>query len=234
MQRLIACVLISCGATTAVLFADSNINSSSKYAWQENVGWTNWYDAGNPNGVQGVHVGGTFLSGFIWAENVGWINLGNSAPANGVAYTNADGADFGVNRDPHSNALSGLAWGENVGWVNFSGGALATPANPARLNPSDCTIAGYAWSENIGWLNLDDPNAAVAVQPSACASLVGDVNCDGLVNNGDIDAFVLALTNATAYAALYPGCNIMNADINGDGLVNNGDIDAFVALLTGG
>jgi hypothetical protein len=64
--------------------------------------------------------------------------------------------------------------------------------------------------------------------------LPGDANCDGLVNNGDIDAFVLALTNSAAYALQYPGCNLLNADCNSDGLVNNGDIDAFVALLTGG
>jgi hypothetical protein len=69
---------------------------------------------------------------------------------------------------------------------------------------------------------------------AAPAVLAGDVNCDGLVNNGDIDAFVLALTDAPAYAATYPGCDILAADVNGDGLVNNGDIDAFVALLTGG
>ena len=64
--------------------------------------------------------------------------------------------------------------------------------------------------------------------------LPGDVNCDGLINNGDIDPFVLAITDAPGYAAAYPDCDIMAADVNGDGLVNNGDIDPFVALLTGG
>ncbi|MBL8879610.1 MAG: hypothetical protein JNG88_10870 [Phycisphaerales bacterium] len=61
----------------------------------------------------------------------------------------------------------------------------------------------------------------------------GDLNCDGNVNNFDIDAFVLAQTDATAYSATYPNCNIMNADINDDGLVNNFDIDPFIALLAG-
>ncbi len=60
----------------------------------------------------------------------------------------------------------------------------------------------------------------------------GDTNCDGLVNNGDIDAFVLALNDPAEYAVQYPGCDINNADTNGDGLVNNGDIDAFVALVS--
>ncbi len=62
----------------------------------------------------------------------------------------------------------------------------------------------------------------------------GDTNCDGLVDNGDIDAFVLALLDPAAYAGAFPDCNILNADINQDGNVDNGDIDPFVALLIGG
>ena len=61
----------------------------------------------------------------------------------------------------------------------------------------------------------------------------GDLNCDGLVNFGDIDPFVLAITDASAYSLEYPDCDLNHADINGDGLVNFGDIDPFVTLLTG-
>ena len=63
--------------------------------------------------------------------------------------------------------------------------------------------------------------------------LPGDLNCDGVVNFGDIDPFVLALTDATGYAAAYPACHHLNADINDDGVVNFGDIDPFVGLITG-
>jgi hypothetical protein len=62
----------------------------------------------------------------------------------------------------------------------------------------------------------------------------GDLNCDGLVNNGDIDAFILALTDPAAFAAAYPGCDTNPADPNGDGVINNADVDTFVALLTSG
>lgn len=65
-------------------------------------------------------------------------------------------------------------------------------------------------------------------------TLDGDLNCDGIVNNFDIDPFVLALTNPAAYAVTYPDCNRNLADINHDNAVNNFDIDPFVALLTGG
>ncbi|MBP7748199.1 MAG: hypothetical protein KA383_18960, partial [Phycisphaerae bacterium] len=62
--------------------------------------------------------------------------------------------------------------------------------------------------------------------------LVGDLNCDGQVGFGDINPFVLALTNPAAYAGQFPSCNIMNGDINGDGSVGFSDINPFVNLLT--
>ena len=68
---------------------------------------------------------------------------------------------------------------------------------------------------------------------AAAAPTAGDVNCDGAINYGDIDPFVMALTDPGHYAEMYPECDRMRADVNGDGLVNNADIDPFVALLTG-
>ncbi len=59
----------------------------------------------------------------------------------------------------------------------------------------------------------------------------GDTNCDGSVDNGDVDSFVLALTDRDAYQAANPTCNVNAADANGDGAVDNGDIDAFVDVL---
>ena len=67
-----------------------------------------------------------------------------------------------------------------------------------------------------------------------CSFLVGDCNCDGVVDFFDIDAFVLAITNPAAYAATYPSCDILTADTNGDGVVDFFDIDSFVALIVGG
>ncbi len=62
----------------------------------------------------------------------------------------------------------------------------------------------------------------------------GDLNCDGTVDFGDINPFVLALTDPAGYAAAFPNCDIMLGDINGDGSVEFGDINPFVALLAGG
>src|SRR5438876_384992 len=85
--RNIALMIVSAGSAGAAL-AQSNIDPTHKFAWSENTGWTNWHDAGNPVGAQGVQVGGSFLSGFIWSENAGWINVGDGTPTNSVSYAN--------------------------------------------------------------------------------------------------------------------------------------------------
>ncbi len=61
----------------------------------------------------------------------------------------------------------------------------------------------------------------------------GDVNCDRRVDNGDIDAFVLALTDPDAYAAQFSWCRRDLADVNGDTIIDAADIDPFVARLIG-
>jgi len=77
---------------------------------------------------------------------------------------------------------------------------------------------------------------AVSIRGFNCTDGIdhGDLNCDGVVNVFDIDPFVLALTDAAAYGAAYPGCSILNADCNGDGSINVFDIDSFVQCLTSG
>jgi hypothetical protein len=62
---------------------------------------------------------------------------------------------------------------------------------------------------------------------------LGDVNCDGVVNFDDINAFMLALSDPAAYAAAFPSCDRLKADCNADGVVDFDDIDPFVALLSG-
>lgn len=78
-------------------------------------------------------------------------------------------------------------------------------------------------------LGLDNPSIT-----TQAAIARGDVNCDGVVNNFDIDAFTLALSDPASYADVFPDCDIEAADINTDGLVNNFDIDPFVTCVAAG
>ncbi|MGE0480930.1 MAG: hypothetical protein AB7Q17_10715 [Phycisphaerae bacterium] len=70
----------------------------------------------------------------------------------------------------------------------------------------------------------------ILIRPGATFTR-GDANCDGLVNNFDIDPFVLAITDPAAYAMAYPACDIRSCDIDQNGLINNFDIDPFVNCI---
>lgn len=61
----------------------------------------------------------------------------------------------------------------------------------------------------------------------------GDMNCDGVVNNFDIDPFVLGLVDPQGYAAAFPLCDSRAGDIDQSGSFDNFDIDPFVALVLG-
>ncbi len=71
--------------------------------------------------------------------------------------------------------------------------------------------------------------------PTICR---GDLNCDGVIDFGDINPFVLALSSWPAWLQQYPNCPPQNADVNGDGQYGGsqgfGDINPFVALLASG
>ena len=75
--------------------------------------------------------------------------------------------------------------------------------------------------------------AVFIVYPGAC-HCAGDCNCDGTVDFGDINPFVLVLSDPTAYGQAFPDCDVMNSDINTDGTVDFGDINPFVAILAAG
>ncbi|HWL94008.1 MAG TPA: hypothetical protein VNT79_10780 [Phycisphaerae bacterium] len=61
--------------------------------------------------------------------------------------------------------------------------------------------------------------------------LPGDLNCDGFVDLGDLDPFVLALTDIAEYDVQYPDCDISPADCSGDSVINGSDIEGFVQIL---
>lgn len=180
-SRLFAVTAAATISLPAMAQVTAHVSASHKFAWSENVGYLNFFDADSTPGATGVRVQGNFLSGNIWAENVGWISVGNGSGP----YLNTTGASFGVNYNTVTGALSGLAWAENVGWINFAGGAMATPAKPARIEigAGGNRLRGFAWGENIGWINFDDANVYVGLRCPA------DLDDDGLVDLNDFFVF---------------------------------------------
>lgn len=191
-----------------VALAASTVDSVNKYAWTENVGWTNWRDANATS--QGVEVRANHLRGHIWAENVGWINTGGGGP-----YVNTNNTNYGVNVNPANGNLSGFAWGENIGWVNFDTSSLG--ADRARFDFGAGRFRGWAWGENIGWINLDDATAFVA-SPPPCP---GDANGDGITNGADLSVLLGQFGTVVT-----PGSG---SDFNADGIVNGADLSVLLS-----
>lgn len=85
--------------------------------------------------------------------------------------------------------------------------------------------------EYLGNDTTCDPNPCA---PPLCA---GDMNCDGVVNYGDIDIFVAALSCIGGDPGCWPpagvpaDCPWLNGDCDGDGNVTYADIDPFVGRI---
>jgi len=71
--------------------------------------------------------------------------------------------------------------------------------------------------------------------PDECEpDCLGDLNCDGVIDFGDINPFVLHLCDFVTWQTTYLGCNPQNGDINCDGTYGQssfGDINPFVNLV---
>lgn len=93
------------------------------------------------------------------------------------------------------------------------------------VSPDGQAIVGFGYNP-AGWRE-----AWLAIMPPI---LRGDVDCDGSVGFGDINPFVLLLSNPEQWKQTYPGCPIGNGDINADGVVGFADINPFVDCIVHG
>jgi hypothetical protein len=150
-----------------------------------------------------------------------WLNSDYQPFVYATVAVSNDGSNWVTVWDNGSSTITDNSWSLR----QYELSAIADNA-PTVYIRWDYQVGSGAWPYS-GW-NIDD----IEIWGTAPPALLGDLNCDGLVNAFDIDPFVLALADPDAYAASFPDCDIMNGDINQDGLVNAFDIDPFVELLT--
>lgn len=110
--------------------------------------------------------------------------------------------------------------------INAGTGVVSWPSPTSAGSPHTVTIRA-ANSEGF-----DDESWLLTVTSSGCPTRCGDMNCDGLVNNFDINPFVMALSDPSLYEASFPDCDLMNGDIDQNGLLNNFDINPFVECIS--
>jgi ELWxxDGT repeat protein len=134
---------------------------------------------------------------------------------------------------PATNA-SLFRWGTEPGrpggqtsqaWVDY------TPAD--GVFTSNESVQLTALPASAASCGITDVGTALSLF-AAPKMLAGDMNCDGRVDNFDIDPFVLALVNPSVYAAQFPNCSPLHGDMDNSGTFTNFDIDPFVNFIVNG
>lgn len=133
----------------------------------------------------------------------------------------------------HSEAvtLGPIAYQWRLNGIPLTDGPQVSGATTATLTLSNVSEADSG-NYTLAATSICDQTAtsSVAVINAHCVTR-GDCNCDGVIDNFDLDPFVLALTNPLGYGVDFPTCDPSTADIDGDGVVSNFDIDPFINCL---
>ncbi|MBI4159938.1 hypothetical protein HY504_02130 [Candidatus Wolfebacteria bacterium] len=130
--------------------ATGTIDSTYRYAWNDIIGWIDFYSTGN------VMVGNSQLLGYA-TSSVGYIALDCATSPNGNICATSD---FKVLNDGSGN-LSGWAWNDIVGWISFSSASASSSISyQVGITPTTGEWIGWAWSDTVGWISFNCSNTA--------------------------------------------------------------------------
>lgn len=194
--------------------------------WTEaNTGQTQW-------GIRGQKIDGDGVR--VWGDTgVEYLPLSGVQNANMRAIASGDGAMLFYNEQPSSTLMKGLGVDAdgNVVWNNVPGGAFSGKSR-TDVAKTTCGQVVLAWQQGPGGAeDIVAQNVLPDGSFGPAPVLLGDMNCDGITNNFDIDPFVLAIIEPATYQQTYPCCDILAGDILHDNATNNFDIDPFVLCI---
>ncbi len=122
-------------------FAATNIDSANRWAWNDAIGWLDFYFTDT------VRVTATSTQGYA-SSSVGYIALHCESSPNGNV---CGSSPWGVANDGGGN-LSGWAWNENIGWISF---ASTSPVSYSVYFDGAGDFHGWAWNDIIGWISFN-------------------------------------------------------------------------------
>jgi len=162
-----------------------------------------------------IDLGGMYLTDTLTNPTKWQIPDGVTIPAKGrlLFWCDEETAQGPLHADIKLSAS-----GEEIGLFDRASNAFA-PIDTLAFGPQTTDISEGRSPDGAACLAFFDPPSPGT--PNAGAS--ADVNNDGIVDNGDIGAFV------SLFLAADPA-----ADFNGDSVIDNGDIGAFVAAFLAG
>ncbi len=120
------------------------------------------------------------------------------------------------------------------------GNAVINIVPNSQVSPTSCSIATFitVTVTYSGPVSVDLNGNQVPDECEGTADVLGDANCDGLVNFDDINCFVGAIISQSQWQSCIgvgAACSYLAVnDINRDTLVNFADIEGFVNCLVAG
>lgn len=133
-------------------FAATNISSSDRYAWNDNIGWIDFYSTNNLN------VFYDRLEGYA-SSSVGDVAFNCNSTPNGDICTGPAG-NWKTSNDG-SGHLSGWAWNDLIGWISLdSATAGSSYFYQAVINFSTGEFSGWAWNDVAGWISFNCSNTS--------------------------------------------------------------------------
>ncbi|MGC9046982.1 MAG: hypothetical protein ACP5IC_02620 [Minisyncoccia bacterium] len=149
-----------------VVYAATNIDSVNHWAWNDSIGWIDFYSTNN------VNLSGSYLHGYASSSD-GFISLDCSTSPNGnicgtsnYGICNGPGPHNSDGSCPNADAsgnLTGYAWNDAIGWISFNcdqssqGGSNNCVQSNYKVTVDNSTgvFSGYAWNDIVGWISVN-------------------------------------------------------------------------------
>ncbi|MBI2623601.1 MAG: hypothetical protein HYW65_03440 [Candidatus Liptonbacteria bacterium] len=140
-----------------VVVAATDINSTNRYAWNDLIGWLDFYAENT------VKVNSQNLRGYA-TSTVGDVSLDCHTTRSGNICAQSD---YQILNDGIGN-LNGFAWNDQYGWISFCGTQNAQAATTncpltsstyeVLIDANDGLFSGYAWNDTAGWISFNCTN----------------------------------------------------------------------------
>jgi hypothetical protein len=139
-----------------IALAATNISAtpSEHYAWNDLIGWIDFYNGGTGN----VNVGSTQLSGYA-SSSLAQVSLDcATTPIGSICGT----SNYKVTNDG-LGSLAGYAWNDAVGWISFScvNHGCASSTYGVAVSALTGIFSNYAWNDLIGWISFNCADISV-------------------------------------------------------------------------
>lgn len=122
-----------------------------------------------------------------------------------------------------------------MGRIDGGSNYLSQSEMSAHFGLSTATIVDelrVEWTNgDVTILNNVPADQTITIAATSTPLLLGDMNCDAVVDVADAGPFALAMTDTAAYAAAHPACDIDAADLDGNNAIDGRDISLFVVEL---